>query len=221
MNEKMVIGNVIVLLIVVLMVAMLMYLFKINIADFAEKLTNPVKNKSKEMRAKNVVKISGPLIKYREESKSKYDSTVMDTKVFKIGRGEKNDLVFDSLLVENEHAVIYKRQKENRVYYELVSLAKTNPVEYYNKQKDTYEFLRYKEGVELDARDAFFIGDMKLIITTPINTHQPTRSDYIDNAEKKKKEQTPPKAKLKEEAVSYGTKRVESERIVRKNEVDV
>lgn len=221
MNGQMTIGNIIVLLIVVLIVAMLMYLFKINIAGLGKKVTAPLKNKSKEIKEKNIVKINGPIIKYREEDKSKYDVTVMDTKVFRIGRGEKNNLVFDSLLVEDEHAVIYKRQNENRVYYELVNLGKTNPVEYYNKQKDTYEFLRYKESVELDVRDAFFMGDMKLIITTPVNTHQPTRSDYMDNAEAKKKAQTPPKAEPKEESGSYESKRVKSERIVRRNEVDV
>ena len=175
------IGKFIVFGVVSLMVVLAVCLF--NVSDFVN-YTIGCKDKIigmiKRIKEEKEVEISnGPILKVRFEGEKNYHETRVDKKEFKIGRGRRNNLSIDSKTVEEKHAVIYKRQKGSSVYYELVNYAKNNPVEYFNKRKQAYEYLGYKDGVKLDSREAFYIGDNKIIVSIPVITHSPTCTEYI------------------------------------------
>lgn len=106
-------------------------------------------------------------IGYRKAEEQEYKEVVMKEEEFCIGRGKGNDLVLESDLLELRHVVISKKTEENRTYFELRNYSKINPVEFFNRRIGKYEFLDYKERVELEDRDVFYIGDIKIRIVFP------------------------------------------------------
>ncbi|GFI51213.1 hypothetical protein IMSAGC020_02423 [Lachnospiraceae bacterium] len=175
------IGKFIVFGVVSLMVVLTVWLlhdsdFVKYIIEYKGKIISVTKGKKEE---KEVEISNGPVLWVRFEGQKNYYKAKVDKKEFRIGRGKKNNLSISSKTVEEKHAIIYKRQKGSSVFYELVNYAKSNPVEYYNKQKQVYEYLGYKDGVKLDAREAFYIGNNKIIVSIPVITHSPTFTEYV------------------------------------------
>lgn len=158
--------------------------------------------------------VNGPSLKIRRESDAEYQVMAMDKPVFTIGSGPNNDLVVDSKTVEKRHAVIYKRFRNNRFCYELVNYAKVNPTVYYNKKKGRYEYLSLKDGVELEMRDVFYVGSMKMVVSlsellpVPTNTERMAMRGIREEAEY-------PKA----EGQDWEERRA-SVRLLRKEEID-
>lgn len=176
------IGKFIILMVVVLMVVLMLFLlhgsdFFTHIRNCKDRLIETVQKKKEESE----VKISnGPILRVRFEGQKRYCEMKVESKRFQIGRGRKNSLPISSKTVEKKHAVIYRRQKGRNVYYELVNYAKSNPVEYFNKQKQVYEYLGYRDGVKLDVRDAFYVGENKIIVSLPEISHSPTSTEYFN-----------------------------------------
>lgn len=106
-------------------------------------------------------------IKYREAEEQEYKEVVMKEEEFCIGRAKGNDLVLESDLLELRHVVISKKTENGRTYFELRNCSKINPVEFFNRYIEKYEFLDYQERVELEDRDVFYIGDIKIRIVFP------------------------------------------------------
>lgn len=137
-----------------------------------------------QIRDRKEVKVAnGPVLQVKNPDGHGYCKVEVTRKEFKIGRGKNNDLILNDKTVEERHAVIVKKMRGELVFYELINYAKTNPVEYYNKQKNAYEYLRYKDGVELDAREAFYIGNTKIVVTIPVAAHIPSDTEYMQRTE--------------------------------------
>lgn len=175
------IGKLIIFMVVALMVVLMFCLLRGSeltayIRGCRDKFIEAMQRKKEEREVKI---LNGPVLRIRFEGRKRYCEVKVESKEFWIGRGRKSALPISSKTVEKKHAVIYKRQKGNDVYYELVNYAKSNPVEYFNKQKQTYEYLGYKDGVKLDAREAFYVGENKIIVLVPVNAHLPTSTEYI------------------------------------------
>lgn len=198
-------GKLIVLGVAVLILVLVMYLFYDS--GFIRKVVS--KTRKAIPGAKPVKLINSPIILLKEGGARNYQRIEVNKKVFTIGRSAKNDLVIDSEAVEDRHAVLYKRIKNERIYYELVNYGKVNPVEYYNNSRDHYEWLGYKDGEVLDSRETFYIGDAKLVITIPVMTHEPTKTERLGSE------------KQKESAEHKNTDRKVSQRIFRKEEIDI
>ena len=174
-------GRIIVLLIIVLIVILMVYLFQdSNLLKELKSVQENILDKLNDVKESREIELADrPIIYYRLENEGNYRPVSVNRKKFKIGRGKNNDLIFKSKTTEEKHVVIYKQYKNSRVYFELVNYGKVNPVEYYNKEKERYEYLGYKEGVELDGRDAFYIGSTKIIMVVPIFIHKPTDTERI------------------------------------------
>lgn len=166
--------------IVVLMV-LILGLYLVLDSNLAESTVVFFKKLKKMCSRRQVELANAPVLSIREERSGKYYNVTVDRKVFRIGSGKKNDLVIPSSTVEEKHAVIYKQQKKDRVYYELVNYARSNPVEHYIKAKDCYGYLRYKAGVELEDDEAFYIGETKVIFSIPKIVHRASRTERVPN----------------------------------------
>lgn len=206
-------GKMIVFSVIVLIVMLAIYLFyDSGLMKGLKKSQKTIDDTLNRVREKKEVElVNGPILHIRNEGEKRYHTVPVNNKVFKIGRGEKNNLILDSKKVEGKHAIIYKKLKDDYVYYELVNYSKINPVEYLNKQKNKYEYLGYKDGVELDAHEVFYIGDTKTIITIPAATHTPSDTEYGESSFTESKTKT----------AIYEKNRIVSERIIRKYEIDI
>lgn len=130
-----------------------------------------------KVRKINQVKIlNGPMIYYKCPGDREYHQIQMTNKIIKIGRSAKNDIILDDESVEEVQASIEKKIVDNKVYYEFVDLSKYNPVEYFNQAKHIYEYVGFKRGVILDANEAFYIGETKLIVKCPHKEHKTSSS---------------------------------------------
>lgn len=172
MNEK-----AIILLVIILITILVIYLFHDtpvmkNMSDLNQNL----KNKIFQVRKNDIEIANGPVIYHRTKPEKQYQSVIMRGQKFGIGRSFCNHLIAKSKTVEDRHALIRKRIKGDKVYYELINLGKVNPVRYLNHEEGEYQFLGYKDKVELSARDTFMIGDMTLQIIIP-NTDKPTETE--------------------------------------------
>lgn len=171
-------GKIIISLIVILIMILVVYLF--GTKGTLKKLKEIVGKGRKVICHQTELQVTGgPVIYVRPKGVKNYQKIKIREKEFPIGRLQNNKLVLNSPEVEKKHAVIRKVVKGDHVYFEFVNYARTNPTEYYNKRKDGYDTLRYKEGVELDAREAFFVGDVKIIITIPGLCHRPTETERV------------------------------------------
>ena len=130
--------------------------------------------------------VGGPTICIREEGKKTYKKFKMHTQKFTIcGPDAKekfsqdNMIVIDSPTIEKKHVEIIKRCREEDVYYELINYGKINPVYYYNHNEDGYKPLAHRQGIELKERNAFYVGNAKMIITIPANVYKPSQTERI------------------------------------------
>lgn len=206
------IGKIIVVIVVFLIIVLVVYLM--SGSGIGKKIQSSGKavsdkiDRSKEKREIEVV--NGPVLQVKNPGERKYHPVNVTKKEYKIGRGKGNDLVLDYKTVEERHAVIVKRLKGDRVFYEFINYAKTNPTEYFNKRKNAYEYLGVKDGVELDAREMFFVGDTKIIITLPQSVHMAGDTEGLQ-MEKTENIIKPVQAHIN---------RADSDRIVMRNELD-
>lgn len=171
------IGKFVVAAAVILVIAVMCYLFYDcgvfgNIKKGFGKLSERVKGKNVELA-------DGPVLQIRETPEAAYRKMEVNRRAFKIGSGAGNDLSLSDKTVEEFHAAIYKRLKGNQVYYELINYSKTNPVQYYNKFIKKYEYLGYRDGIDLGSREIFYVGNTKIVITEPVS-HVPTDTEYFE-----------------------------------------
>lgn len=139
-----------------------------------------------KLKPKTMV-VGGPTICIREQGKKFYKKIKMHTQKFiicgpdakeKFSRAD-NIIVIDDPTVEKKHVEIIKRCKDEEVYYELINYGKINPVYYYNHEDDDYKPLAHKQGIQLKERDAFYVGNVKMIITIPTNVYKPSQTERI------------------------------------------
>lgn len=173
-------GRVIMALVILVVLVLGLYLIiDSNLADLAGNAGIFLKKLKKMFSKRQVELANAPVLRIREEGSGEYYEVNVDKKVFRIGSGKKNDLILSSAKVEDRHVVIYKQQKKDRVYYELVNYAKSNPVEHYIKSRDRYGYLRYKAGVELDTHETFYIGETKVIFNIPEYVHRSSKTERM------------------------------------------
>lgn len=184
-------GTIIAVGIIALVVIVVFYLFRDtgffkNLNKFPEDIKTKISETNEE---KTVEIVAPPTIICDPKNGQPCIEAKMTKSEYKIGRGKNNDLVLADRTVEKCHAVIYKRYHENEIYYELVNLAKKNPIAYFNQEKETYEFLGKKQGQGLAGREAFYLGNVKVKIFIPVNPYIPTETDQdLLKANKKLKE---------------------------------
>lgn len=166
-------SKVIVLVILVLIGLLVVYLF--HDSPFVKQMTDQggkLEEKFKKHTKKKSVKIADrPVIFIKEPGTTSYQQIEMNHKVVSIGSGEKCDIVLDDETVEPLHVKVNKVFQGNDICYELINYSKNNPVEYLNQLDGVYEYLGYKKGIVLDANEAFYIGETKMIIKCPPKHH--------------------------------------------------
>ena len=224
-------GKLIVAGVVILIIILLVYLF--HDSGFVKTAGKNLQAVGEKVHAeKREVEITDePLLKVKENSGKKYQ--VKDRKkVFYIGYGSKNDLILDDAKVEEVHAKLEKKLKNEHVYFCLTNLSKTNPTEILNKAKDKYEYLGYKESIELDDKNAIYVGDTKILIMLKYN-HIPGQTERIVSGKAEeaktvrktakktaKKTETPAGSRGKYSNVQPEYERSESVRIVTRDELE-
>lgn len=175
-------GKLIIVAVFFLIVVLVIFLF--HDSDFFESVKafkERAVRKIKEVKELKEVELANePILLIRESEDQEYYYVEVHKNKFSIGRGRKNSLVLESKKIEEKHAIIYKRLKNNYVYYELINFSRNNPIEYFNKQKVKYEYLGYKDGVKLDNHEVFYLGDIKMQVVIPLLTHEPSKTEMID-----------------------------------------
>ena len=124
--------------------------------------------------------VNAPVLFIRLPGQKRYLHYEMKKTPITIGSGKGADvLIVDDKKVEPRHAKIQKVTNKDRVYYEFVNLAKTNPAEYRNKSSKSknYEVMYRKDAQELGQEENFYVGDTKILIRTPVGTHGHTDTD--------------------------------------------
>lgn len=180
MSGKLVVFGVIILIVLVVLTVL-------QGSEFAGKVKKSVKkvwDKLGKLRRKTDIEITNaPTLQIKMPGSHKYQTVEVTKKKFKIGGGSEKDnhLLLNDAKVEIHHAAIEKKLKGDRVCYEFINYAKTNPSEYYNKRKKRYEYLGYNDRVELDPREAFYVGDTKIIVTLPVLNHLPTETEMVES----------------------------------------
>lgn len=172
-------GKIVVLGVVILIVILAGYLVHDSLALKKMKETD-VKTMFHEAAADRGPKIlNGPTISYRCPGDSEYHHIQMTKKKITIGKDPSNDIVLEDDSAEGKHAFIEKKVKGNSVCYEFVNLSRYNLAEYYNQSSNIYEYLAYKQGVVLDDKEGFYIGETKLVITLPKTYHAPSKTERM------------------------------------------
>ncbi len=184
MDIKVIIGGVLVFAIVAILVVLASYLMKDSgMIKEVKEAGQSVADKMKE--GDKLELINAPIIYYKSEGEKKYQKIKMLHKKFTIGSGPDNDLILDDKKVEKNHAVIQKKVKGTREYYEFVTYAKTNLSEYCSLEEGKYWKMRYKDGIELETcrenddahrrkdvyREIFYVGETKIVMDIPIRQH--------------------------------------------------
>lgn len=168
------VGVIVVVVAIFLCVFMLIYLFGDEVKKVIGKSPKNSEKKGKKVIPSIKPKVNETIIFLPQENRE----VKVDRTEFSIGRASYCNLVLPSdVKVELKHAIIHRRAEYGRIYYELVNYSKDFRVEYLNKVANRFEFLEYKEGVELGKHDVFYIGDIKLKTTVNINQHMPSPSD--------------------------------------------
>lgn len=206
-------GKFIVLGVIILILILVVYLM--HDSELGKRMSKKARSagkKVKEVKNKpSVEMVNAPKIYYKYNGERKYHEVEMSEKMFDIGQGSKRKLTLNDRKVEERHAEIVKRVKGGRVYYEFINYAKINPSEYYSKSEDRYYYLGYREGIELDVREAFYLGDTKIIIDNPMNNH------IVGPTERVGKEQGSEETRTG----SSRTERFASERVSNHREIDI
>lgn len=174
-------GKLIVAGIVILILIVAAYLFHdSDVIENVKKTGRSAARKMNEEKQKREIAITdAPEIRIKEPGEKRYRKAVMDKKEYRIGRSSKDDIILNDRKVQEGHARIEKKLTGDRVCYVLINLSRVNPVEVYNADKKRYEYLSYKEGIELDETTALYIGDTKLLITLYKNRHTPGNTERV------------------------------------------
>lgn len=146
-----------------------------------------VKNALQKVRAKvfpgtssgNTIPAYAPTIYVRVPGQKHYVSVKMDKLTFSIGRNSDNDIVLDDPTVSDVHAKIVRFKDKWGAFYYFHNLKTTNGTHYYNQDKKKYELLKQNEKIDLEEKEAFYIGDYKIIIETP-QSDKKTYEDELD-----------------------------------------
>lgn len=178
-------GKIVVLAVIVLIVVLVIYLM--HDSGFIKDTKNPgefIRDKIAQLKENREVEITNaPVLYVKNPGEQAYRKINVTKKKFIISSNKRSDLVLDSKKVEDRHAAIVKRIKGDRVFYEFINYAQTNPSEYYVKRKNAYYTLRKNAGVELDSREAFYVGDTKIIVVIPAAAHIPTDTESVGGKE--------------------------------------
>ncbi|HAB93287.1 MAG TPA: hypothetical protein DCF49_00745 [Lachnospiraceae bacterium] len=231
------------LCLIILVALLVVYLYKDSIGKNksekaekkspAKKVRNPLDNSPTEL-------VNAPVLFIRLPGHKKYLHYEMKKTPLTIGTAKNADLrIIEDEKVQPHHAKIQKVTDKGRSYYVFINLAKTNPSEYRNKasKSKNYEVMDYKDSQELDKEENFYIGDTKIMIKTPVGTHDHTdtdkmkakpgkRSDAQDGAEGTKRAAAGKRAEAaaNEEVTNKEMDRTRSRRTyqeVREEEIDI
>ena len=229
MSEKLIVAGVVLLILIVI----IYMLHDSDLVRGARKMAESAANKRDEAKEKGEVEIAdAPVIKIKEPGEKKYHEKKMDRRECKIGRGDKNQIVLNDKKVEETHAKIEKKLIKERICYTMTNFSKINPVELYNRTKDQYEYLGYKEEVELDEKTVFYIGDTKILIILNQKKHTPSKTEWVVNEpESSSKSQSSEEKsgmkygsdtkKTSKASAKQHTDHSESVRVVTRNELDI
>lgn len=162
-------GYVVGISVVTVIVLLGIYLF------YRSDLAKEVKKKAKKVAGVvikgDVVLVDKPMIFSRKNRNgTKYDIHEMVNPEFRMGGDEACDAVLQSPTVEVVHAVIRKRNKNGREYFELENRSKMNPVKYYDSAKHVLVPMKYGAKRELGEREAFMVGEYKVQFRLPEET---------------------------------------------------
>ena len=147
----------------------------------------PGKNKKVRLANAPKIRVESRAVVNPDSIQGEYAYIEMQYTPFTLGADPKSDLQFSDDSVENEHAVIYKRNKQGETYYELVNKAKQNPVEYLNSDNRWYP-LGPNHGYKLSAHEFFRMGEVRMAIDTPETNGRPAGPGTLIIAGKKKPE---------------------------------
>lgn len=174
-------GRLIVIIVVLFLVALSAYLIHDSLAQRekegrASGLRKWIKDARNNLSVKNT---NAPVICVKLHGDMNYKQYPMNKKEMRIGRSSGCDIVLEDETVEGNHAVVRKVIRDNKVYYELVNLARLNPAQYFNRKKSDYDYMGYKKGVVLGTDEVFYFGETKIIIKCPVQGHELTRTERM------------------------------------------
>lgn len=162
------------------------FLFVLFLVVFACIVVGTSKIKSWKPEKKLFKKLSlfpelavGPTVYIRNEKEREkgYKSFEVRKPVFKIGRGFWCDLRIEEPYIAGIQAEIRQKRENGDVYFSLTNMGKTNIAEYLNQEHMKYEWMDYRDEMELGEKEAFYFGDMKVVIVTPKPGHEVAKSD--------------------------------------------
>ena len=161
----------------------------------------------------NTVYSGAPVIHVRVPGQKYYVSKEMDKKVFTIGRDPENDIVLDDPKVSGFHAKIVRHKDRWGAFYYFKNGTPTNGTHYYNQEDLEYQIMKDKEAIDLEEKEAFYIGDYKLIIETPQKEIRANEDELEIKKESKRKmsDDKQTKSEEKEASKTSGTKAYEKE----------
>lgn len=166
--------------VVFILILVLFVVFILKDSGNWEKITGFIKKPKKFSKMRQTTLFAGPVIYVRYKGSAKYDKFEMTNTVFKIGRGNSADLCISKEYVSKRQAEIRKKNEDGRVFFTFTNLSKTNMTEYCNKNKKIFEVMDYKEQIDLEEKEVFYIGDVKLLIAVPSLGHEVSQTDRMD-----------------------------------------
>lgn len=125
----------------------------------------------KDVIPKKTTLYNGPILNVRMKKGEPWQEYTIKKEKFTVGRSKFCDLVVDLDYFSDKQFEICRYQDGNSEYFALVSYGKVNRTKFEND--DTYIFLDYKDEIELEDRDIFYVGDVKFVIDTPVQTARP------------------------------------------------
>lgn len=162
-------GYVVGISVVTVIVLLGVYLFYRS--DFSKEVRKKAKKMAGVVVKGDVVLVDKPMIFHRLDRKdTKYDCVEMAKPEFKLGGDEACDVVLHSPTVEAVHAVLRKRTKNGREYFELENRSRMNPVKYYDSVKQGLVTMKYGAKTELGEREGFMVGEYKVQFRLPEET---------------------------------------------------
>lgn len=195
----------------VILVVVAVYAFLMRDSILARKTSQYVKKRMDGIKGKDIALVNAPIIYYKYPGENRYHKVEMTKKKFTIGRGSKCDLQLNDDRVEELHAILQKGQQGNRICYGYTNCAVINPSEYFVKKHNDYFNMERKEQVELDKKEAFYIGDVKVIIEIPKRKRELTGTEFAGVAEDRRTTNVARKFE----------RRQSTQRIVSKDEIDI
>lgn len=173
-----------------------------------------------------------PTVYVRVPNQEYYVSTKVDKIKFTIGRDPDNDIVLDDETVSGVHAEIVRFKDRTGAFYYFHNLKPINPTEYYDQEINDYVVLKNHEKIDLEEKEAFYIGEYKIIIETPqvdrivsddeLEVKKQTENTYKqENYKKKSEDEIDPVAYRRQiHAEKLSTQRIVTKRNVSEDELN-